>query len=202
MSAAGHKIMKNKNKIILDLAGGTGAWSRPYKKAGYNVKVVTLPEDVRMFVPPKKIYGILAAPPCTHLSGSGARWWKQKGDKALLEALSVADACLRLVIVCNPVFWCLENPVGRLRRFYGDPAMIFQPHEYGDPYTKKTLLWGKFNIPRKTPCNEILDYNETHDNPKKRFPSKMHLIPPSADRQEIRSITPEGFSQAFFEANQ
>ena len=25
----------NKDKIILDLCGGTGAWSRPYKDAGY-----------------------------------------------------------------------------------------------------------------------------------------------------------------------
>ena len=31
-------------RIILDLCGGTGAWSRPYKDAGYNVQNVTLPE--------------------------------------------------------------------------------------------------------------------------------------------------------------
>ena len=28
------KMNKNKDKIILDLCGGTGAWSRPYKEAG------------------------------------------------------------------------------------------------------------------------------------------------------------------------
>lgn len=26
--------MENKDKIILDLCGGTGAWSKPYKDAG------------------------------------------------------------------------------------------------------------------------------------------------------------------------
>lgn len=31
------------NKIILDLCGGTGAWSKPYKDAGYDVQVITLP---------------------------------------------------------------------------------------------------------------------------------------------------------------
>lgn len=27
--------MKNSDKIILDLCGGTGAWSKPYAEAGY-----------------------------------------------------------------------------------------------------------------------------------------------------------------------
>ena len=36
-------------RIILDLCGGTGAWSRPYKEAGYDVRVITSPpEDVRL----------------------------------------------------------------------------------------------------------------------------------------------------------
>jgi len=36
------------SKIILDLCGGTGAWSAPYKEAGYDVRVITLPEyDLR-----------------------------------------------------------------------------------------------------------------------------------------------------------
>ena len=30
-------------KIILDLCGGTGAWSKPYKDAGYDVVLITLP---------------------------------------------------------------------------------------------------------------------------------------------------------------
>ena len=66
--------MNNSEKLILDLCGGTGSWSKPYKDAGYDVRVVTLPEhDVRLYQPPQGVYGILAAPPCTHLAGSGAR---------------------------------------------------------------------------------------------------------------------------------
>ena len=57
------------SKIILDLCGGTGAWSKPYKDAGYDVRVITLPEyDVRTYVPPEDVYGVLAAPPCTMFS--------------------------------------------------------------------------------------------------------------------------------------
>ena len=42
----------NRDKIILDICGGTGAWSKPYKEAGYDVRVITLPEfDVRLYTP-------------------------------------------------------------------------------------------------------------------------------------------------------
>jgi hypothetical protein len=35
--------LDNKDKIILDLCGGTGAWSKLYKDAGYDVRLITLP---------------------------------------------------------------------------------------------------------------------------------------------------------------
>jgi len=42
----------DQDKIILDLCGGTGAWSKPYADAGYNVRVITLPEqDVTDYIP-------------------------------------------------------------------------------------------------------------------------------------------------------
>ncbi len=89
-------MSKNKDKVILDLCGGTSSWSKPYQKAGYDVRLITLPDrDVRLYQPVDKVYGILAAPPCTHLAGSGARWWKEKGEVALLEALSVVDGEMR-----------------------------------------------------------------------------------------------------------
>jgi len=37
-------MQENSDKIILDLCGGTGSWSKPYKDAGYDVRVITLPE--------------------------------------------------------------------------------------------------------------------------------------------------------------
>ena len=187
--------MKNEDKVILDLCGGTGAWSKPYKDAGYDVIIITLPDDVRLFrlYIAKvnflgRVYGILAAPPCCHLSGSGARWWKEKGTESLLEALSIADACLRYVALCQPTFWALENPVGRLSHYYGKPKMYFNPCDYGDPYTKKTCLWGEFNIPKKNPVK-----------PEKK--NRIHYCPPGPKRAEIRSITPLGFAKAFFESN-
>ena len=176
--------------VILDLCGGTGSWSKPYKEAGYDVRLVTLPEhDVRNYKPPKNTYGILAAPPCTDFSSSGARWFKEKDERgSTVESQGILIACLRIIIMCKPQWWELENPVGRVRRWMGDPTLIFNPCDYGDPYTKKTLVWGEFNLPKKTPVEPTEG-------------SKMHLLPPSKDRAMLRSITPPGFAQAFFEAN-
>ena len=59
----------NEDKIILDLCGGTGSWSKPYSENGYDVRLITLPDnDVRHYEPPENVYGILAAPPCAQFS--------------------------------------------------------------------------------------------------------------------------------------
>lgn len=176
---------------VLSLCDYTGAWSAPYREAGYDVVQVDVKhgQDVRLFeCPSYGVRGILAAPPCTHFASSGARWWADKGDEALLEGLSVVDACLRLVTVCNPVWWVLENPVGRLTRYLGPPAMSFDPSDYGDTYTKRTLLWGRFAKPLKRPVEAVEG-------------SKMWRLPPSADRAALRSVTPGGFARAFCEVN-
>ena len=177
------------SKIVLDLCGGTGAWSEPYREAGYDVRLITLPDwDVRTYVPPKHVHGILAAPPCTLFANSGARWWKEKGKESLFAAMAIVDACLRIITVAEPTWWCLENPVGRMSRFLGKPAFMFDPCDFGDPYTKRTCLWGKFNIPEKHPVEPALG-------------SLIHLMGPTKDRPAKRSITPAGFARAFFLAN-
>lgn len=186
----------NKNKIILDLCGGTGAWSAPYRAAGYDVRVITLPEsDCRLYEYPGQVYGVLAAPVCTHFSGSGAQYWPQKDlDGRTLAALAVSDACCRIILATKPVFWVLENPVGRLRKWLGPPAMYFDPCDYGDAYTKKTCLWGSFNRPKQNRVDPVRVCSQG---------SWLMKLGGSSERtKELRSVTPPGFAQAFFEANQ
>jgi hypothetical protein len=174
--------------LILDLCGGTGAWSKPYREAGYQVETISLPRDVRLEkrVLSQVVHGILAAPPCNHFSMSGARWWAGKGDAALLEGLSIVDACLRAVMVYKPAWWALENPIGRLIDYLGQPVMTFQPCDFGDPYTKQTCLWGSFRYPIMSPVAPTEG-------------SKMHRM--SSTQKEERAVTPAGFARAFFEAN-
>jgi len=191
------------NKIILDLCGGTGSWSRPYKEAGYDVKLITWPEyDVRTYGPPKEVYGILAAPPCTDFTVSGAQYWKKKDiDGRTIDSMGIVMACLMIIAKCNPKFWALENPVGRLVHWIGKYKMTFNPCDYGDAYTKRTCLWGNFNDPVKNPVEPVFIVDKGIG--KKKY-SLVHWSTggKSARTKELRSITPKGFAEAFFKANQ
>jgi hypothetical protein len=183
-------------KTILSLCDYTGVWSQPYRDAGYNVIQVDIEygQDVRLLPYPDQIHGLIMQPPCTHLASSGARWWRRKGDAALLEALAIVDACLRFVAVSRPVWWVLENPVGRLSRYLGPANYIFDPCDFGDPYTKRTCLWGTFTPPFPLFVGENRSVVPVEG-------SKMHKLPPSSDRAALRSVTPAGFARAFFEVN-
>lgn len=187
------------DRTILSLCDYTGVWSQPYEDAGYFVIRVDLKhgQDVRLFGHSAHVHGILMAPPCTAFAGSGARWWRQKGESAILDGLSIVDACLRFVAVCSPVWWALENPVGRLRRWLGSPRMMFDPCDYGDPYTKKTCLWGNFTIPQRTPVDPVM-----YERGGKRGSWMWANLGGKSERtKELRSATPAGFAKAFFEAN-
>jgi len=183
------QVLKMNNRVILDLCAGSGAWSEPYLKAGYIVIRITLPEDIRLkeYMPGIKIHGILIAPPCTFLASSGARWKRTK--EQMIEALSIVDAGLRFVLLYNPKWWVLENPVGKLKRYLGPPVMYFDPSDFGHNYTKRTCLWGKFQFPI-VKCF-----------PKTEGKNPIHHMAPSEHRTALRSITPELFAEAFFRAN-
>lgn len=185
-----------RGRVVLSLCDFTGNWARPYFDAGYDVRLVDLKhgEDVRlMHLPTEPVHGILAAPPCTVFANSGARW--PRTDDEIREGLSIVDACLRIVTMCKPTWWALENPVGKLRRYLGPPTCTFHPCDFGDEYTKKTLLWGNFAPP--IPDSMFTSTRSVYPT----LGSKMHLLPPSAERQALRSATPMGFAKAFFEAN-
>lgn len=195
------------NKIILDLCGGTGSWSKPYAENGYEVLNVEIKEglDIKTYSPPEKVYGILSAPPCTMFSFARTN---AKKPRDLKEGMEVVQHCLRIIWECqtrikkdtqkfSPLkFWALENPNGMLKYFLGKPAFEFNPYDFGDNYKKKTHIWGWFNNPIKSPIQ--------CDKPKfdKLTTREIHLeYYGNLDRQSRRAITPKGFANAFFEAN-
>ena len=176
------------------------------------VLVVTLPVwDVLDFKPPPNVRGVLAAPPCDHFSVSGAQYWKAKdADGRTAKALDVVDACLRIIQECRPAWWALENPVGRLRAILNDwgtatpmryrgldgleePRLIFDPCDYGDPWTKKTLLWGTFSVPETCRVEPVRACAQG---------SWLQKLGGKSEKtKRLRSATPPGFARAFFEAN-
>ena len=204
----------NRDKIILDLCGGTGSWSRPYRDAGYDVRVITLPEyDVLTYEPPSNVYGILAAPPCTEFSLLNCI--PEQRERNFDEGMKVVNACLEIIKKCNPKFYAIENPIGYLKDYLGKPEFTFQPWEFGDPWTKRTCIWGKFNNPEKLYSNwEDVPKLDLYTRPNRGKPNYAYLhksavkcIPqlsgynPKTDA-EFRAITPPGFAQEFFKANQ
>jgi site-specific DNA-cytosine methylase len=211
--------MENSKKIILDLCGGTGSWAKPYKDAGYDVRLVTLPTSnilKTLFskewigfegqepVATKDIYGILAAPPCTMFSLARTR---AKRPRDFDEGMKVVEACLNIIWNVRKQnkfsFWAMENPMGYLRQFMGKPPFTFDPWEFGDPYTKKTDIWGYFNFPKKKYKNieEVMTREQIAkcSTNSRRLPSISELT--GSKQADKRAITPQGFAQAFFKAN-
>jgi hypothetical protein len=191
----------NSKKIILDLCGGTGAWSAPYKRAGYDVRVITLPkQNIFSFVLDRKekVYGVLSAPPCTMFSLARTT---AKKPRDIDGALLVVGKCLAISWNSKPKFWAMENPKGLLRKFMGKPAFQFDASEFGEKYNKHTDLWGYFKEPKKV--REYKRYKSTDKNTRK-LPDipKDYVIDPEMSKVAIkRSITPAGFADAFYKAN-
>ncbi len=210
--------MKNKDKIILDLCGGTGSWSKSYLEAGYDVRLITLPDfDVTEWrkypeiiepIENGSIYGILSAPPCTMFSRARTT---AKTPRDFRGAMTVVRACMDIVWESQYHnrfglrFWAMENPAGHLQRFMGKPPFKFQPYDFGDRHSKQTFIWGNFNEPKKNPiklnADEILrSRNNTRKLPE--IPGDYKQDGKMKPVQIRRSITPQGFAKAFFESNQ
>ena len=179
------------DRVILDLCSGSGAWSAPYADVGYRVTRVDLPTDVRTWKAPRNVWGILAAPPCDQFSL--ARNGERSGPRRILEALSVVHACLAVVALTRPVWWALENPVGLLSKYLGTPRDVWQPHEFGDPWTKRTAVWGDYVVPARGPHVKPV----AGGGPLCPCNGKVRVC----WRPSHRAVTPSGFARAFFEAN-
>lgn len=92
---------------------------------------------------------MIAHPPCTHLSVSGARWFKNKQaeQKDALEFVQfLLDAPVKKI--------ALENPVSIISSRIRKPDQIIQPFHFGDPFRKTTCLWLK-NLPKLIPTNNL-----------------------------------------------
>lgn len=199
-------------RTILHLCADIGSDSKPYLDAGYNVLRINKAIGVQNYFPEQEVYGIIANPVCTEFSIASGYHKKLDTRKGMF----LVNECLRIIKSCNPVFWCLENPAsGKLKMFLGAPTFVYEPWEYGSPWTKKTALWGRFNIPMKkyqtwdqVPKNDKLYVRLGRSKPSLAFMHKSAIkhIPEFRffeveDDMSFRSLCSQNFAKAFFEAN-
>lgn len=124
---------------------------------------------------------IIAFPPCTHLTVSGAKWFKEKREDGRQQQgidffMEFANAnCKKIAI---------ENPIGIMSTVWRKPRQIIQPWQFGHGETKATCLWLK-NLSKLKPTN-IVSGRE----------ARIHNIPPSKERAKIRSKTFSGIAKA------
>ena len=124
---------------------------------------------------------LIAHPPCTHLSVSGARHFEAKRA----DGRQQAAASFFMLLARAPIpRIAIENPVCIMSSIWRKPDQTIQPWQFGHGETKATCLWLK-NLPLLRPTNVV-------DG---RVP-RIHHMPPSPDRWKLRSATYPGIAQA------
>lgn len=200
------------SKIILHLCADVGSDSAIYADNGYEVIKVGKEIGVENYTPPPDVYGIIANPVCTDFSRL-----KHLNSKNPEPDYSMVDHCLRIIKSCNPKFWLIENPAtGSLKKYLGKPAYQYEPWWYGSPWTKKTALWGNFNIPERiyhdwndVPKNDKLWVRHgrktslvwLHKSALKDIPEFHRFADMVKSDMCLRSLCSQNFAKAFFGVN-
>lgn len=211
-------------KTILHLCADTGSDSYPYSQdPDYEVIRVGSDIGVENYHPPQNVYGVFSNPPCTEFSIARTGGVARNPE----EGMKLVRECQRIISECGELkFWVIENPAtGALRNYLGKPKYEYQPWWYGSPWTKKTALWGEFNIPQRiffnweeVPKNENLWVRkrnriaqndrytgkpEMHTLHKSAYDviEEFHTLPRPESDMEFRSLCSQKFAQAFYQAN-
>lgn len=202
-------------KIILHLCADLGSDSRFYDECDeYEVIKIGKEIGVENYTPPQDVYGVIANPPCTEFSTARANGKARNPN----EGMFLVEQCMRVIELCEPKFWVIENPArGVLHKYLGTPTYKYEPWWYGSPWTKQTALWGSFNIPDVvfTKWEDVPKLCGLYTRPNRGKPSlafmhKSHIqhIPefePFVERvtcdMHFRSLCSQKFAKAFFDAN-
>lgn len=106
---------------------------------------------------------VIAHPPCTFISNAGAcRLYPKKGVLNLERFVNGLKAKLFFMAFYFYGYFgvgkiCIENPVPSKVFEMPEHTQVIQPFEYGDPFSKKTLLW-EFGLNPLVPTNVLTEY--------------------------------------------
>lgn len=124
--------------------------------------------------------------PCTNTAVSGAKHFRAKRqDGRLYRGVSLFMEGWRRAAHIPRV--CFEHPVSILSTLFRQPDQTIQPRQFGHGETKATCLWLR-GLPLLAPTN-IVEGREP----------RIHHMPPSYKRAELRSQTYSGVAQAMAE---
>jgi len=160
---------------------------------------------------------MIAHPPCTYLSVSGAQWYYHPEDKHLPKEerrphplypnrsenrQDAIDFFLKLSYSSIDKI-AIENPIGVMSTQWRKPDQIIQPFMFGDKARKTTCLWLK-NLPLLEPT-DIVDEGErvffkSGKSHPKWYAEALSKSKTKEERQKIRSKTFQGIAKAM--ANQ
>jgi len=124
---------------------------------------------------------MIAHPPCTHLSVSGARHFAEKRMDGRQQA---AVSFFMMLAKSDIPMIAIENPVCIMSSLYRKPDQVIQPWQFGHGETKATCLWLK-GLPLLQPTN-IVEGRE----------ARVHRMSPGPDRWKERSKTFTGIGEA------
>lgn len=135
---------------------------------------------------------IIAFPPCTHLTVSGARWFEQKRKDGRQQE-GIDFFMLFTNLDCPKV--AIENPAGIMSTIWRKPDQIIQPFWFGHEAQKRTCLWLK-GLPKLIPTNivnkgEQVKFKSGCSMPK--WYADVGRLPP-VERMKIRSRTFQGIA--------
>jgi len=95
---------------------------------------------------------VVAFPPCTDLTSTGARHFKEKQENGTQQ--KSIEFFLLFTKLDHIPFVAIENPVGIMSSIYRKPDQYIQPWQFGHPVSKKTCLWLK-GLPKLIPTNIV-----------------------------------------------
>lgn len=150
---------------------------------------------------------MIAHPPCTHLSVSGARWatdhWvkskKHPGGRYWHDGeLKRRERAMAIKFVEKLWFApvpriVIENPISVLSTRFKPPTQIVQPWQFGHPEFKATCFWLK-NVPELEPTKILTP--PAPKTPEHKAWSVVHNAPPGPERAADRSRTYQGIADA------
>lgn len=150
---------------------------------------------------------MVAHPPCTFLSVSGARHlYNKDGSKNLARYQSQREALdfVSKLMACDIPRIAIENPVSVISSQIRKPDQIVQPWMFGDSASKTTCLWLK-NLPKLVATNVVDkgDFKEWIDKKSGKvkrqatwyYDALINAKTPE-ERRSLRSKTFKGIAQA------